>query len=176
MRLHPLKTAVVATALVSTATLVVVTPLSADDDTIIVRGCVRQSELSVPIAPSLLAWGRHGIMITSAAAIDSPGSRAPWWRAMPSVYWLDDDDGLAEHVGRDVEIIGDLGDFARGKIEIDQDDDITTIEMNLDGTKEMAEIPTRWLRGTGLEFEQEFEIVGRRLDVDDIRVMGACRQ
>jgi hypothetical protein len=176
MRLRPLKTAVVAAALVSTAALVVATPLSADDDTITIRGCVRRSDMSVPIAPSLLAWGPNGIMITSAEAMHPPGSMVPWWRAMPSFYWLDDDEDLAEHVGQEVEIRGDLGDFETGEIEIEQDDDITEIEMNLRGTKETAEIPTRWLRGTGLDIDREFEIVGRRLDVDDVRVMGACRQ
>jgi hypothetical protein len=174
MRLHPLTAAVVAAAVVSTANLLVAPRLSADD-TVTIRGCVRRSDLSVPLAPSMLAWGRNDIMITGAAAMDSPRSVTIGGAVMPSFYWLDDDEDLAEHVGLDVEISGDLGDFARGEIEIEQDDGITKIEMNLRGTKETARIPTRWLHGTGLDIEREFEIVGRRLDVDDIRVIGVCR-
>jgi hypothetical protein len=165
----------VAAALVSTANLVVVTRLSANDDTITIRGCVRRSDLSVPLAPSMLALGRNDIMITGAVAMDSPRSVTIGGGVVPSFYWLDDDEDLAEHVGLDVAISGDLGDFARGEIEIDQDDGITKIEMNLRGTKETARIPTHWLHGTGLDIEREFEIVGRRLDVDDIRVIGVCR-
>jgi hypothetical protein len=175
MRLHPLTTAVVAAAVVSTANLVVATRSSADDDTITIRGCVRRSDLSIPIAPSMLAWGRNDIMITGAAAMDSPRSVTLGGAVVPSFYWLDDDDDLAEYVGLDVAISGDLGDFARGEIEIDQDNGITKIEMNLHGKKETARIPTRWLYGTGLDIEREFEIVGRRVDVDDIRVIGVCR-
>jgi hypothetical protein len=73
-----------------------------------------------------------------------------------------------------VEIEGDLEDFEEGKIEIDREDDFTEIELDLDGDKERARIPTSWLRGTGADRDQEFEIVARRVDVDAVHILGAC--
>jgi len=89
-------------------------------------------------------------------------------------YWLEDDEDLSTHVGQLVEIEGDLEDFEIGEVEIEQDGDFTEIELNLEGKKEKARVPTSWLRGIGSERDQEFEIATRRIDVDDIRVLGAC--
>jgi hypothetical protein len=46
------------------------------------------------------------------------------------------------------------------------------IEMKLDGKTEKARVPTAWFgapRGEG-----EFEIITRRIDVDSVKVLGAC--
>ena len=89
-------------------------------------------------------------------------------------YWLEDDDDLAKHVGQMVEVKGDLKDFETGEVEIEREDDFTEIELDLDGKKEKARVPTAWLRGTGADRDQEFEIAARRIDVEEVRVLGAC--
>ena len=79
-------------------------------------------------------------------------------------YWLEDDEDLSKHVGQLVEIEGDLEDFEIGEIEIDRDGDFTEIELDLEGRKEKARVPTSWLPGIGSDGDREFEIAARKHD------------
>ena len=89
-------------------------------------------------------------------------------------YWLDEDDDLSNHVGQWVEVEGHLKDFETGEVEIDRDGDITEIKVEVGGRKQKARIPTAWLRGTGADHDQEFDIATRRVKVEEVRVLGAC--
>jgi len=82
--------------------------------------------------------------------------------------------GSKNVLNSDVEIKGDLKEIKKGEIEIERDGAFTKIEMKLDGEKETARVPTSWLGVPVGNKEQEFEIVGRRVDVDDVEVLGAC--
>jgi hypothetical protein len=141
------------------------------DDDIMIRGCVRPVTPGVPPA-SMLVWSRGDLMLAGAAL--ATGVSPVGTAGMPGqvFYWLNDDDDLAEHVGQLVEVEGELKDFERGEVEIDREGNDTKIELDLDGRKEKARVPTAWL-GPGFR-DQEFDILARRIDVDDVRVLGAC--
>ena len=142
------------------------TAVAVRGDDITIRGCVSRAQPgSVGTAP-MLVWSRGDIMLGNAAALNAAQLTDRVF------YWLDDDEDLAKHIGQNIEIKGDLGDFEKGEVEIDRDGEFTNIELKLDGKKEKARVPTAWLtvpRGEG-----EFDIIARKVDVDKINVIGAC--
>jgi hypothetical protein len=147
-----------------------------DDDDITIRGCVRSVDIRAAVPATMLVWTRGDIMLAGVTAlgINSTNSVETAGIAGRVLYWLEDDDNLARHVGQIVEIKGDLEDFETGEVEIDREGDFTEIELDLDGKEEKARVPTSWLRGIGADRDQEFDIAVRRIDVDDVRVLGAC--
>jgi hypothetical protein len=149
--------------------------VTVDKDDITIRGCVREVDLRTT-NPSLLVWSRSDLMLVGAeaASSDAPNPIGTAGFAGRVFYWLDDDEDLAKHVGQQIEIKGDLKDIEKGEIEIDQDGAFTKIEIKLDGKKETARVPTSWLGVPADDKEQKFEIVARRVDVDDVKVLGAC--
>jgi hypothetical protein len=147
-----------------------------DGDDITIRGCVRPVDVRASVPTSILVWTRGDIMLVGVAAA---GSNAPNPVGTSGIagrvfYWLEHDDDLSNHVGQLVEITGDLKDVETGEVEIDREGDFIEIELDLDGKEERARVPAAWLGGTGAGRDQEFEIVARRIDVDDVRVLGAC--
>jgi hypothetical protein len=150
--------------------------VTVDDDDITIRGCVRKVDLQTG-TPSLLVWSRSDLMLVGAAAAgtDAPNPIGTAGFAGRVFYWLDDDEDLAKHVGQQIEIRGDLEEIEKGEIEIKQDGAFTKIEIELDGENETARVPTSWLGLPAGDKEREFDIVARRVDVDDVRVLGACR-
>jgi hypothetical protein len=147
--------------------------LSVDKDDITIRGCVTRAERhQTPVERVPLVWSRNDILVSlSDTGRAAAGEGDPAGRLL---YWLDDED-LSEHVGQSVEIKGDLKDVDKGQVEIDRDDDFTTIELKFDGREEKARIPTPWLRAWGTSDDnREFQVVVQRVDVDDVRVLGAC--
>jgi hypothetical protein len=149
--------------------------VTVDDDDITIRGCVRQVDLQAS-TPSLLVWSRGDLMLMGAAAAsgDAPNPIGTAGFAGRVFYWLDDDEDLAKHVGQHIEISGDLKEIEKGEIEIKRDGAFTKIEIELDDEKETARVPTSWLGVPAGDNEREFDIVARRVDVDDVRVLGAC--
>ena len=136
-----------------------------DDDEITMRGCVGPVSAG-PADQRMLVWTRGDIMLTNPSALRS-GQLAE-----RVFYWLDDDEDLSKHVGQLIEVKGDLGDFEKGEIEFDKDGDFTKIELKLDGKTERARVPTAWLGAS--RSEGEVNIVGRKIDVDSVKVLGAC--
>jgi hypothetical protein len=136
-----------------------------DDDEITIRGCVGRMSPG-PASERMLVWTRGDIMLSNPNALRS-GQLAE-----RVFYWLEDDEDLAKHVGQLIEVKGDLGDFEKGEVEFDKDGDFTEIELKLDGKTEKARVPTAWFgpsRGEG-----EIDIVARKIDVDSVKVLGAC--
>jgi hypothetical protein len=136
-----------------------------DDDEITIRGCVGRVS---PGAASerTMVWTKGDIMLSNPSALRS-GQLAE-----RVFYWLEDDEDLSKHIGQMVEVKGDLGDFEKGEVEFDKDGDFTKIELKLDGKTEKARVPTSWLgphRG-----EDDVDIVARKINVDDVKVLGAC--
>jgi hypothetical protein len=152
------------------------TVVAVDGDDITIQGCIQPANIHAAAPSGILVWSRSDIMLAAATATGAALQGAVGTAGMQGriFYWLDDDDDLARHVGQMVEVKGDLKDFETGKVKIDRDDEVTEIEVDLDGRKEKARIPTAWLRGTGPDHDTEYKIVTRRVDVDDVRVLGAC--
>jgi hypothetical protein len=120
----------------------------------------------------VLVWSRSDIMLAAAEALHEPA------RLTGRVfYWIDDEDDLAKHLGKHVEIKGELEDFEKGKVKMERDDGYTKVKLELDGKTEEARVPTSWLRSsTGRdEDDQEVKIVVRKIDVNHIKVLGDCR-
>lgn len=149
-----------------------------DGDDITLRGCVTESSGQLP-SPSMLVWSRGNMLLAGAQAA-SPAAPNPVGTsglAGRVFYFLDDEDDLKKHVGQEIEIKGDLEDFEEGEVEIKRDGEFTEIELDFDGKEEKMRVPTAWLGGAGASDakEQEIQIVGRRIDVDDIKVVGPCK-
>ena len=85
-----------------------------------------------------------------------------------------------EEVGKklrqQVEIKGDLEDVKKGEVEIERKDDFTTIELKFSGREEKARIPTPWFAAGRDDDERDYQVVVQRVDVDDVKVLGACRR
>ena len=148
--------------------------VTVNDDDITIRGCVRNTDIRNGIPTNMLVWSRGDIMLAAATSLGSHpvGTAGVAGRVF---YWLEDEDDLTRHVGQMVEVKGDLKDFETGEVEIEREDEFfTEIKLDLDGKKEKARVPTAWLRGTGADRDQKFEIAARRVDVDEVRVLGAC--
>jgi hypothetical protein len=148
--------------------------VTVDDDDITIRGCVRNTDVRHGIATNMLVWSRGDIMLAAATSLGSHPV-GPAGIAGRVFYWLEDDDDLTKHVGQVVLVKGELKDFETGEVEIEREDDFfTEITLDLDGKKEKARVPTAWLRGTGADRDQKFEIAARRVNVKEVRVLGAC--
>jgi hypothetical protein len=147
-----------------------------EDDDITIRGCVRAADVRASVPTTMLVWTRGDIMLVGVTAGGTPPPNPVGTTGIAGrvFYWLDDDENLAKHIGQMVEIKGALKDLEIGDVEIDREGDFTEIELDLDGKKERARVPTAWLRGTGADRDQEFKIAARRIVVDDVRVLGAC--
>jgi hypothetical protein len=128
-----------------------------------------------------LVWSRGGILTagtaTAAASVD-PDTDALATRVL---YWLDDDD-LNEHMGKLVEVRGDLGELKKGELEIDRDGDFTEVRLDLDGRDETIRVPSSWLerrsvapasRDARVE-DKDIDIATRKVDVKDVKVLGSC--
>ena len=150
--------------------------LTIDDHDITFTGCIHKVDLQAAAPASILVWSRSDIMLAAVTALGAgvPSSIGTATMAGRVFYWLDDDDDLSNHVGQWVEVEGHLKDFETGEVEIDRDGDITEIKVEVGGRKQKARIPTAWLRGTGTDRDQEFDIATRRVKVDEVRVLGAC--
>lgn len=145
--------------------------VTVDGDDITIRGCVSEPRASSVAAPSVLVWSRSDIMLAAAEALGQPAGVTG-----RVFYWLEDDEDLSKHLGRRVEIKGDLEDIEKGKVEIEEDDGYTKVKLELDDKTEEAHVPTAWLRASPRgDSDQELDIAARKIDVDDIKVLGDCR-
>jgi hypothetical protein len=138
-------------------------------DDITIRGCVGRAAPGAGLTRPSLVWTRSDIMLSNAMSV---GGEAPAALADRVFYWLDDEEDLAKHVGQQVEIRGDLGDFKKGEIEMKRDGEFTDIELKLGDKKDKARVPTAWL-GTSAG-EGDVQIISRKIDVDKVKVIGAC--
>ena len=135
-------------------------------DDITIRGCVGRAQPGTATNAPMLVWTRGDIMLSNASAIGAAQSTGRVF------YWLEDDEDLSKHVGQMIEVEGDLGDFQKGEVDIDRDGDFTKIELKLGGKTEKARVPTTWLGAP--QGEGDFDIVARKIDVDDVKVLGTC--
>jgi len=138
-------------------------------DDITIRGCVGHSTPGAGLTTPTLVWTRSDIMLSNAMSVQSSGQTALNDKVF---YWLENEQDLVKHIGQQVEIKGDLGDFKKGEIEMKRHGEFTDIEMKLGGKTEKARVPTSWL-GAKAD-EGEVKIVSRKVDVDKVKVLGSC--
>ncbi len=140
-------------------------------DDITIRGCVGRAAPGTGLTRPSLVWTRSDIMLSNAMSV---GGQAPAALTDRVFYWLDDEEDLAKHIGQQVEIKGDLGDFKKGEIEMKRDGEFTEIELKLGDKKEKARVPTSWLGPPASE--GDVQIISRKIDVDKVKVIGACER
>ena len=148
--------------------------VTVNGDDITLTGCVVPAAQAAA-SPETLIWTRGQMMLAGAGVAagrqpDALGGRGISGRVF---YWLNDEDGLSKHVGQRVEVKGELEDFEEGELEVKRDGEFTEIELDIDGRKEEARVPTSWL-GAVAPGEATFKIVAREVDVEEIKVLGAC--
>jgi hypothetical protein len=144
-----------------------------DKEDITIRGCVTRADRYNPGAMPLV-WSRNDVLVSLSEGWDRDR------RSTDKVngrlfYWLEDKD-LSDHVGQLVEIKGDLEDLKRGQFEIERKKDFTTLELKFDGKKETAKLPTPWFAAPNSTDEREYDVVVQKVDVDDVKVLGACNR
>jgi hypothetical protein len=152
-----------------------------DGDDITLRGCVTKASGESPVVPKMLVWSRGDILLAGAATTGPEAANPIGTSGLAGrvLYWLEDDEDLAKHIGQEIEVKGDLEDFEEGEVEIRREGEYTEIELDLGGKEEKIRVPNAWLVEPGSDKEPkdtEYKIVGRRIDVDDIRIIGACKQ
>jgi hypothetical protein len=136
-------------------------------DDVTIRGCVMPAGKSGLTAQQVVVWSRGDMMLSNVMTAGEGDVLK-----QQVFYWLDEDEDLTKHVGQMVEVEGDLGDFKKGEIEVKKDGDFTNIEMKLGGKTEKARVPTSWFGAAPRE--GEWDIVSRKIDVEHVKVLGAC--
>jgi hypothetical protein len=90
-------------------------------------------------------------------------------------YWIDDENDLKAHAGRQVEIVGELSDeLDKGEFEIDQKEPFTEIEFKVDGREAKVQVPSGWLGPATPGKDAEFDILVRTIDVEKVNDVGNC--
>jgi hypothetical protein len=141
------------------------------EDDITIRGCVMRAERYAPADRMPIVWSRNDILVSLVGGEDDrPGAGTP----AGHVFYYLDDENLTDRVGRIVEIKGNLEDVRKGEIEVDRDDDFTTLELEFAGKKEKVRIPTPWFSAARSGDERDYQVIVQRVDVDDVRVVGNC--
>jgi hypothetical protein len=124
--------------------------------------------------------------VTSAAAVAGgmPSTPQPAGTVMPGriLYWLNDDDDLAEHAGHKVEVKGELeGEIEKGKVSAEREGGLVELEFKVEGdrkvTVKVPEVPaTIGTSGAVGDKEVDFHYIVRRIDVDSVKMLAStCR-
>jgi hypothetical protein len=154
--------------------------LRVDGDDITMRGCVTAASAQLQMPFETLMWSRGAMLTAGAGIADAPSGARMEELAGRVLYWMDEGD-LAEHIGKMVEIRGELEDLEEGEIEIDRDGDFTEVHLKLDGKEETIRVPSTWLehpraaaRDRDNDEDREIEIATRKVDLKDVKVLGSC--
>ena len=141
------------------------------DDDFTIRGCVTNATAPNVVTPSTFFWSRGDIMLAAAEA--RPDAVPMTGRVF---YWLDegDQEDLAKYAGQRVEIKGELKDLEKGKVKIDRDDGFVKVKLDLDGKDREARVPVDWVSSWKSDKDEKYDIAVRRVDIDKVKVLGAC--
>jgi hypothetical protein len=155
-------------------------PLAAQQTATIVKGneirisgCVGRSAPATRASGTVLVWTRGDLMLSRAVIegyypVGTSGVVGP----EGVLYYLDKSDQLARHVGKLVEVRGDLKDVETGRVQIDRDGDFTEVKLDLDDREDKVRVPTAWF-GSDVR-DKEYDVIARKIDVDDVRAIGPC--
>jgi len=167
-------TAVIAAA--SVVTLAAQRPgVDVEKDDITIRGCVMKADQYRPVASMPLVWSKDDVLVALSEGWEDHHRDRTERTNGRLFYWLEDRD-LSKNVGQMVEIKGDLKDLKRGEFEIERKKDVTTLELKFDGKKETAKLPTPWFAAPDAKDERAYDVVVQKVDVDDVKVIGACNR
>lgn len=153
-----------------------------DGDNIRITGCVAPTTAQLQMPFETLLWSRTGILTAGTDAAQAVVHADAQELGNRIVYWLDEDD-LARYAGQLVELRGELEEIEQGELEIERDGDFTEIRLELGGEEQEIRVPTAWLarvdasgvsRAADRDDDVEIKIATRKVDVDDVKVLGPC--
>jgi hypothetical protein len=122
--------------------------------------------------------------VAAAVAGGMPSTPQPAGTVLPGrvLYWLSDDDDLAEHAGHKVAVTGDIkGDIEKGQISAERENGLIELEFKIDGDRKVTvKVPevsaTVGTSGAVGDKEVDLPYIVRRIDVDSVKVVGDCRR
>jgi hypothetical protein len=152
------------------AVLTSTVPAVAAAEDVKLSGCLVSGEdgdgyllTNVPGEP---AWQRSADATVAPGPVGTSGTHGTIF------YWLDDDDGLKDHVGHVVEIEGELeGDLKKGEIEVDRKDAWTEVKVSSDGRSLKARVPHTLVVVPANR--DSVDVLVRKVDVESVRMRQA---
>ncbi len=149
-----------------------------DKDDVTITGCVVKGDGGYVLTNVAEAT------VAAAVAAGMPSTPQPAGTVLPGrvLYWLSDDDDLAEHAGHKVAVTGDIkGEIEKGKISAEREGGLVELEFKIDGDRKVTvrvpEVPaTVGTSGTVGDKEVDLPYIVRKIDVDSVKVVGGeCR-
>lgn len=151
------------------------------DDQFVATGCVMPvGDFRSSGIHSLFLWSRGDVYLAYPDVRFRPSEAGrPIGTSgvfMPVFYWIDDENDFARHVGRQVEIVGELSDeIERGEIELTHEGDFTEIEFDAGRREARARIPTSWLGPQTQGRDRDLDVLVRTVDIEKVTVLGECK-
>jgi hypothetical protein len=151
------------------SSVAVLNGMGADD--IRLSGCLVRGENGegylVTNVPGEAAWQRSSEPTVVPGPVGTSG-------AVSSIfYWVDEHEGLDDHVGHQVEIEGELkGDLKDGEIKIDRKGDWTDVEIKSDGRSFKAKVPRSILVIPATDATR-IDVLVRKVEPKRVRMLAA---
>jgi uncharacterized protein YdeI (BOF family) len=160
-------------AISATAQSVATAAPQQDKKDVTLTGCVVKGDggyVLSDVSPENTVAATAGASTPPAAGAVMPGR---------VLYWLKDDDDLAEHAGQKVEVKGELeGDIEKGMISAEREGELIELEFKVAGDKKVTvkvpDVPASvGTAGTVGDKEKDFAFVVRKIDVDSVKMLAS---
>jgi hypothetical protein len=163
------------TAISATAQSVATATPQQDKKDVTITGCVVKGDGGYVLSDVLPENS------AAAAVAGTPSTPQPAGTVMPGrvLYWLHDDEDLADHAGQKVEVRGELeGDIEKGNISAEREGGLIELEFKIEGNKKVTvkvpEVPaTIGTSGAVGDREKDFAFVVRKIDVDSVKMISS---
>jgi hypothetical protein len=163
------------TAISATAQSVATATPQQDKKDVTITGCVVKGDGGYVLSDVLPENS------AAAAVAGTPSTPQPAGTVMPGrvLYWLHDDEDLADHAGQKVEVRGELeGDIEKGNISAEREGGLIELEFKIEGDKKVTvkvpEVPaTIGTSGAVGDREKDFAFVVRKIDVDSVKMISS---
>ena len=163
------------TAISATAQSVATATPQQDKKDVTITGCVVKGDGGYVLSDVLPENS------AAAAVAGTPSTPQPAGTVMPGrvLYWLHDDEDLAEHAGQKVEVRGELeGDIEKGNISAEREGGLIELEFKIEGDKKVTvklpEVPaTIGTSGAVGDREKDFAFLVRKIDVDSVKMISS---
>jgi hypothetical protein len=163
------------TAISATAQSVATATPQQDKKDVTITGCVVKGDGGYVLSDVLPENS------AAAAVAGTPSTPQPAGTVMPGrvLYWLHDDEDLADHAGQKVEVRGELeGDIEKGNISAEREGGLIELEFKIEGDKKVTvkvpDVPaTIGTSGAVGDREKDFAFVVRKIDVDSVKMISS---
>jgi len=139
------------------------------------------AERQVTLTGCVVKGDKGYVLADASEQLVNDGSRmAPDPFHSRTLYWLDDDDELKDHVGKRVEVTGKTkGRLEKGEVEVERKDEGTELEFKANGDKVKVIVPDSGAVGTSGSVpnkDNDYTIVVMNIDVKSVKnIADTCR-